>query len=66
MDRDTRWDRTQKAYLLYTKGEGVLEKDPLEAVKHAYGQDETDEFIRPIALTDDHRYFRNRRFTQGV
>ena len=55
MDRDTRWDRTQKAYRLYTNGDGVLEKDPVEAVGHAYGRDETDEFIRPIALTDDHQ-----------
>jgi 2,3-bisphosphoglycerate-independent phosphoglycerate mutase len=55
MDRDTRWDRTQKAHRLYTSGEGVLENDPVEAVKHAYGRDETDEFISPIALVDDNQ-----------
>ena len=56
MDRDTRWDRTQKAHRLYTSGEGVLEKDPVEAIKHAYGRDETDEFIRPIALANDNQH----------
>jgi 2,3-bisphosphoglycerate-independent phosphoglycerate mutase len=51
MDRDNRWDRVEKAYRLYTLGEGIYEKDPLEAVKNAYQRDESDEFVRPIAIT---------------
>lgn len=51
MDRDTRWERTEKAYRLYTQGEGTVETDPVEAVKHAYAKDETDEFVRPVAMT---------------
>ncbi|NOY68307.1 MAG: 2,3-bisphosphoglycerate-independent phosphoglycerate mutase [Deltaproteobacteria bacterium] len=50
MDRDTRWDRTEKSYRLYTGGEGVVEQDPVLAVKNAYARGETDEFIRPIIL----------------
>ncbi len=51
MDRDTRWDRTEKAYRLYTGGEGVKAHDPVEAVKNAYKQGETDEFVSPIVIT---------------
>ena len=54
MDRDKRWDRIEKAYRLYTLGEGVEEKDPVKAVKNAYSRNETDEFIRPVVITDDH------------
>ncbi len=50
MDRDTRWERTEKAYKLYTEGVGINEKNPLDAVKNAYDRDETDEFIQPILL----------------
>ena len=51
MDRDTRWDRTESAFRLYTLGEGVDETDPVEAVENAYGRGETDEFVRPVHLT---------------
>ena len=53
MDRDTRWDRIEKAFRLYTRGEGTDEKDPVEAVKRAYLRGETDEFVRPIMITAD-------------
>lgn len=51
MDRDSRWDRTEKAFRLYTRGEGIKEKEPVEAVKNAYMRKETDEFIRPTVIT---------------
>ncbi|MFW6011087.1 MAG: 2,3-bisphosphoglycerate-independent phosphoglycerate mutase [Desulfosalsimonas sp.] len=51
MDRDTRWDRTEKAYDLYTLGEGTGETDPVEAVKNAYARGETDEFVEPVVIT---------------
>ncbi len=50
MDRDTRWDRTEKAFQLYTKGEGIKESDPVKAVENAYTRNETDEFVSPIIL----------------
>lgn len=52
MDRDTRWDRTRKAYDLYTLGLGEKEADPEVAVKNAYSRKETDEFVKPVAITD--------------
>jgi 2,3-bisphosphoglycerate-independent phosphoglycerate mutase len=54
MDRDTRWDRVQKAYDLFTKGIGVIESDPVTAVQNAYDAEQSDEFIKPILIqTDD-------------
>ncbi len=53
MDRDTRWDRTQKAYRLYTLGSGIFEKDPVEAVQNAYARGETDEFVKPVIMVDE-------------
>lgn len=51
MDRDKRWDRIEKAFLLYSQGKGLKEKDPVQAVQNAYLRDETDEFVSPIAMT---------------
>ncbi len=51
MDRDNRWERTQKAFALYTQGQGEAETDPVAAVQKAYDRGETDEFVRPIVLT---------------
>ncbi len=48
MDRDTRWDRTSRAYHALTLQEGRFEEDPVLAVEKAYERGETDEFIEPI------------------
>lgn len=53
MDRDNRWDRIEKAFRLYTRGEGISARDPVEAVKNAYLREETDEFISPVVITHD-------------
>ncbi len=50
MDRDTRWQRVEKAYRLYSRGQGLAERDPVAAVKKAYARGETDEFIKPIRI----------------
>lgn len=50
MDRDTRWERTEKAYRLYVDGEGLGENDPVVAVKNAYARGETDEFVQPVYM----------------
>ena len=52
MDRDTRWDRTEKAYRLYTEGLGVKAADSATAIQNAYNRGETDEFVSPIAISD--------------
>ncbi|MBW2568035.1 MAG: 2,3-bisphosphoglycerate-independent phosphoglycerate mutase [Deltaproteobacteria bacterium] len=51
MDRDNRWERVEKAFRLYVLGEGIREKNPVEAVKKAYMRNETDEFISPTLIT---------------
>ena len=52
MDRDRRWDRTELAYQAIVHGVGVRDSDPTAAVRRAYNRGETDEFIKPIVLTD--------------
>ncbi|HEX6977483.1 MAG TPA: 2,3-bisphosphoglycerate-independent phosphoglycerate mutase [Patescibacteria group bacterium] len=52
MDRDHRWDRTEKAYRALTKGEGKLVKSAEEAIEASYALGKTDEFIEPSILID--------------
>lgn len=47
MDRDKRWERVKLAYDAMTLGEGRLAGSASQAVEYAYGQGETDEFIKP-------------------
>ena len=53
MDRDTNWDRTEKAYIALTKGEGVKATDPVQAIKDSYAKDVTDEFMLPTVIEKD-------------
>lgn len=50
MDRDFRWDRTEKAYVALTRGQGHLVKTPEEAIDTSYGEGKTDEFIEPSLI----------------
>lgn len=52
MDRDRRWERTKLAYDLIVNGEGTKETDPVAAVQKSYNNEVSDEFIKPIVLTD--------------
>lgn len=52
MDRDKRWERTQLAYDLLTQADGIAETDPVQAMQNAYDRGETDEFVKPVILTD--------------
>ena len=45
MDRDKRWDRVQRAYDAMTRGEGVQNPDPVDAVQRSYDAGVTDEFV---------------------
>lgn len=47
MDRDKRWDRTEKAYRLLVYGEGEVFDDPIKALQASYAEDVTDEFVKP-------------------
>jgi 2,3-bisphosphoglycerate-independent phosphoglycerate mutase len=53
MDRDSRWERVERAYDALTLGKGTLAEDVLQAVQASYDQGVTDEFIEPIVLTED-------------
>jgi 2,3-bisphosphoglycerate-independent phosphoglycerate mutase len=56
MDRDKRWDRTEKAIKLLVEGKGEHHADTGEAaVREAYKRDETDEFITPTTVGDEAR-----------
>jgi 2,3-bisphosphoglycerate-independent phosphoglycerate mutase len=50
MDRDKRWDRTEKAYLCLTEGIGDRAASALEAVRQSYRQKVTDEFVLPTIM----------------
>lgn len=59
MDRDKRWERTERAFNAIVLGEGRKATDPVEALKQSYemtdadGKKVTDEFVEPIVLVDD-------------
>ncbi len=50
MDRDFAWDRVEKAYAAMVYGEGVQNKNAVEAMKASYANDVTDEFILPTVV----------------
>lgn len=51
MDRDNRWERTQKAFDVIATGQGDFTADSAkDAIKMAYARGETDEFILPTAI----------------
>jgi len=51
MDRDGRWERTQRAVDAIIEGKGEAASDPVEAVRRSYERGITDEFIEPITIT---------------
>jgi 2,3-bisphosphoglycerate-independent phosphoglycerate mutase len=53
MDRDRRWERTERAYRALVYGEGERVREPLEALTGAYAAGETDEFVRPRIVVDE-------------
>jgi 2,3-bisphosphoglycerate-independent phosphoglycerate mutase len=53
MDRDERWDRTERAYRLLTEGTGETFADPVDALEASYDDDVTDEFVEPRAIVGD-------------
>ena len=51
MDRDQRWDRTERAFDAIVHGKGDEAEDPIEAVRRSYERGATDEFIEPVVIT---------------
>ena len=47
MDRDHRWERTEKAYRLLVGGEGTVYDDPIAFLQRSYVDGVTDEFVEP-------------------
>ena len=50
MDRDKRWERTQRASDLLTKAIGERALDPIPAINESYARGVTDEFVMPVAI----------------
>jgi 2,3-bisphosphoglycerate-independent phosphoglycerate mutase len=50
MDRDQRWERTDRAFAAICRGEGEAASDPTRAVRESYDREITDEFVEPVVL----------------
>jgi 2,3-bisphosphoglycerate-independent phosphoglycerate mutase len=50
MDRDKRWERTEKSYRAMVYGEGPTYLDPIQAVKESYEKSVYDEFVMPTVI----------------
>lgn len=53
MDRDKRWERTEKAYRAMVYGEAPRYRDPVQAVKESYEKSVYDEFVMPVVIVDE-------------
>lgn len=50
MDRDKRWERVKLAYDALVRGSGEIAHDAAAAIKGAYDNNVTDEFIKPTVM----------------
>ncbi|MGC9505582.1 2,3-bisphosphoglycerate-independent phosphoglycerate mutase [Baaleninema sp.] len=50
MDRDRRWDRTEKAYKVMTEDEPRVNKSAVEVMQDSYAEEVTDEFVLPTRI----------------
>lgn len=53
MDRDKRWERIKEAYDLLVNGKGKATTDLLAAMQSSYDEGVTDEFMKPVVVTDN-------------
>lgn len=53
MDRDKRWERIKEGYDLMINGKGKPSKDILKSIEESYADGVTDEFIKPVVMTDN-------------
>lgn len=52
MDRDKRWERVKQAYDVIVNAEGEKSTDIAQTIQKSYDNDITDEFIKPIVMTN--------------
>ena len=52
MDRDKRWDRVKTAYDMLVDGKGAEFESAQTAIQASYDEGVTDEFIKPIVITE--------------
>ena len=52
MDRDRRWERTERAMRALLDGQGHRTQDPIAGLEASYAAGVTDEFVEPIVVTD--------------
>ncbi len=50
MDRDQRWERTERALAAILAGEGERVEDPVAAIEASYARGITDEFVEPVVF----------------
>jgi len=50
MDRDKRWERTEKHYQTIVNRKGEVYDDPVKAIEESYDNNVTDEFIVPVVI----------------
>ena len=55
MDRDSRWERLQRAYDALVHGDAPLTEDPVAAVQASYDRGVTDEFMEPVLCSREGR-----------
>jgi 2,3-bisphosphoglycerate-independent phosphoglycerate mutase len=53
MDRDKRWERVKLAYDLLVNGQGNSTTNIIDAMQQSYDSGVTDEFIKPIVVTEN-------------
>jgi 2,3-bisphosphoglycerate-independent phosphoglycerate mutase len=53
MDRDKRWERVKLAYDLLVNGEGTPSTNAVDSIHNSYNEGVTDEFIKPVVMTDE-------------
>jgi 2,3-bisphosphoglycerate-independent phosphoglycerate mutase len=53
MDRDKRWERIKLAYDAVVNSTGEKSTNALKSIEQSYDNDVTDEFIKPIIMTDE-------------
>ncbi|KAF5279840.1 hypothetical protein FQR65_LT15202 [Abscondita terminalis] len=52
MDRDNRWERVKETYDLLVNGTGTATHNIIEAIQQSYDNQVTDEFVKPIVITN--------------
>ncbi|MBV8452003.1 MAG: 2,3-bisphosphoglycerate-independent phosphoglycerate mutase, partial [Deltaproteobacteria bacterium] len=55
MDRDKRWERTERAWRAITQGEGKRAETAQAAVNAGYAANQDDEFVEPAIIGNAHR-----------